>query len=135
MNGAVVEFDTLTDSDRTRTENNDLFLVGLFSVKELKCFVLLVIGRVEVRCLSLEFACAGVNHFVNEVTVLRAFLTAYALNSAVEVAITLCKVVFIIGECAVCKVFFKLNKVFELGDEPVVDPCDLMYLINGNSTL
>ena len=65
MNGTVIKFDTLTDSDRTRTENNNLFLTCISSFNELLCFIFFIKGRIEVRCFSLKFACACVNHFIN----------------------------------------------------------------------
>ena len=43
VNGAVVELDTLTDSDRTRTENNDLLLALVGSFDKLLCLILIVI--------------------------------------------------------------------------------------------
>ena len=49
VNGAVVEFDTLTDTYRTGTENNDLFLACISTLDELLSLVLLVKCGVEVR--------------------------------------------------------------------------------------
>ena len=60
VNGAVVEFDTLTDTYRTGTENNDLFLACISTLDELLSLVLLVKCGVEVRRFSLELAGAGI---------------------------------------------------------------------------
>ena len=135
VNGAVVELDTLTYSDRTRTENYDLLLACISAVNELSCLVLLVICGVEVGSFSLELACAGINHLEYGSCSLGTLLTAHALNGAVKITVLLGKVIFFTGKLAVCKISFQISKVFKLGEEPHINLCDIMYLFKGNSPL
>ena len=73
VNGGVVKFDTLTDSDRTGAENDDfLFLV----VAKLACLAVLVICRIKIRCFSGKFCAAGINHFIYTVFVERKGIAA-----------------------------------------------------------
>ncbi len=75
MNGTVVELDSLTDTDRTRTENYYFLFACILPFDELFGFVLLVESRIEIRSFRLEFSRAGINHFKYGCFVLRAFLT------------------------------------------------------------
>ena len=61
----VVELDALTYSDRACTEDYDGLLSVLVLVDELCGFVLVVVGRVEVRRFGGEFCGAGVDHLVD----------------------------------------------------------------------
>ena len=135
MYGAVVELDTLTDTDRSRTENNNLFLAGIFTLDKLFSFVFLVECRVEVGRFRLEFARAGVNHFEHRSRPFGTLLSAQTLDSAVQIAVPLCKVVFFLGKFAVLKKLFQLHKVVQLGQEPAVYLCDFVYSFNGNAPL
>ena len=75
-----------TDTDRTGTEYDNLFLIAVLTLDELLCLVFVVIGRVEVRCLCLELACASINHLINGMAVHRAFLTGNTLNGCIQIA-------------------------------------------------
>jgi len=58
MNGAIIELDTLTDADRSRSQDQDLL-----SVRGLE-LAFCVIGGVVVRRLGLELGGTGVHHLV-----------------------------------------------------------------------
>ena len=57
VNGGIVEFNTLADTDRACTENDDLLFIGYDGS------VFAGIGRIEIRdiCAAME----GINHSVN----------------------------------------------------------------------
>ena len=57
--GRVVELDTLTDTDRARTEHHDFLLVAHDRL------ILLLVRRVEVGHIGRELATAGIDHLVN----------------------------------------------------------------------
>ena len=60
MNGTEIELDTLTDTDRTGTENQNLFLaVGL------NCFILTAEYGIVIRSLCLELCGTGINHLIS----------------------------------------------------------------------
>ena len=135
MYGAVVELDSLTDTDRPRTENNDLFLACVFTLNKLLSLVLLVKCRVEVGRFRFKFSRAGVNHFEHCSCALGTFLSAETLNSAVKISVPLCKVVFFLCKRAVTKKFFQLHKIVQLRQEPAVYLSDFVYSFYGNSPL
>ncbi len=58
MNRAVVKLDPLPDPYRTRTQNNDLFIIGRFG------FGNLVVGGIVVGGLGLKLCCTGVHHLI-----------------------------------------------------------------------
>ena len=110
----VVELDTLSDTDRTGTEYDNLFLVAVLTFDELFCFVFVVIGRIEVRCLCLELACAGINHLINGMAVHRAFLTGNTLNGCIQIAVLLCQQVQIFGQRLGSHFPFQFDQIHQL---------------------
>ncbi len=135
VNRAVVELDALSYSDRTRTENDDLFLVGGVLLDEFSGFVLAVERVVEIGGVSGELRSAGVDHLVYCKTVLGALLTRNALDGAVEVAVLLRHVVLFLSEFALREPLFKCDEVVQLADEPLVYLGDVMDSIDGNAAL
>ena len=59
VNGGIIEFHTLTDTDRTRTKYDDLFLIGYDRL------VLFLIGGIEIRNVAVEFGSAGIDHLID----------------------------------------------------------------------
>ena len=58
MNSRVVEFYTLTDTDRARAEHYNFLAVRY------DAFVFSFVSRVEIRYIRTELACASVNHLI-----------------------------------------------------------------------
>ena len=139
MNGAVVELDTLTDSDRTRAENYNLLLVGWVLLNKFRSLVFIVKGAVEVGSFCGELSSAGINHLVNSGLFLYAAfldrLTRKLFNGLVKIAELLRHIVLFLCKLSVCKPSFQLNKVLELTDKPLVNLCDFVDFIYGNTTL
>src|SRR6218665_636303 len=61
MYAAVVEFDTLADTVRTRAENDDLFLIRSLAFVVVTAFE----SGVEIRGFCFELRRAGIYHFIN----------------------------------------------------------------------
>ena len=66
VNGSVVELDSLTDPDRSRSDNDDC--LGIAGILD-RSLVLAacrsrIICRIEIGRYSLELACTGIDHLV-----------------------------------------------------------------------
>ena len=86
MHGRVVEFDTLTDTDRTRTDNDDT-LFAVFAYERFGFVVFAgVESRIEIRRFRREFRRAGIYHFVRNFLSIRHFLTAKRFDILIKIA-------------------------------------------------
>ena len=120
MYRTVVELDTLTDTDRTGTEYDNLFLVAVLTFNEFFRFVLVIIGGVEIRRFCLEFACTGIYHFIYSMAVHWALLAGNTFNGRVQIAVLLCQQVQIFGQRLGSHFPFQFDQVHQLVQEPAV---------------
>ena len=135
VNGAIVELDTLTDSDRTGTEYNYFLLIGRVLLDELSRFILAVERIVEIRSACGELSRAGIYHLVYCKTALLYLLPGNTLDGAVEVAVLLRHVVLFLGQLALSQPLFELYEVIQLADEPLVYLGDVVNYVDGNAAL
>ena len=59
MNCGVIELNTLSNSDWSRTKNDDFLFIGR------NTFVFFFISSVEIWCFTFKFGGASIDHFVN----------------------------------------------------------------------
>ena len=123
MYGRIVELDTLTDTDRARTEYHDLLLVAHDRL------VLLLIRRVEVGHIGRELATAGIDHLVDgEDAVLLAHEVHIVLTLTPELADELIAKAHLLGILqrlhiahVVAYHLFELDDILKLLEEEHVD--------------
>ena len=129
MNSRVVEFYTLTDTDRTRTEHYDFLAVRH------NAFVFSFVSRVEIRYIRTELACASVNHLIYREYVVfgthaidvvfgaSPYLSNIFVADAEQFSITnSLYVVFVVADN-----FFEFNDVFEFFKEEHVYFCSVVH--------
>ena len=64
VNCGIIELHTLSNSDRTRTKNDDLLIVRNYGL------VFILISRIEIRHIAIKLAGAGIDHLVNRLNVI-----------------------------------------------------------------
>ena len=117
MNSGIVEFNALTDTDRTCTENDDLFLIG----NDRGVFA--GVGGIEVRNISVGVA--GIYHavdrenivFLTERVDIELGLAPKLCNDLIAEAELLCFLKNLKITCVLSKLCFGLNDVIERLEE------------------
>ena len=140
MNGGIVKFDSLSDTDGTRTDNdNSLFLA--FGDKGFRLVVVgFVVGRVEIRRARGEFRTAGIDHFEYRFFMIRHFFAAEFFDILIEISQLFTPFVDFAGQLVRSGIFsairefaFVLDKIFQLVQKPSVDLREREDFIHGNS--
>ena len=133
MYGRIVELDTLTDTDRTGTDNDDTFFGA--SIHERLCFVVFVRveRRIEIRRFCGEFRRAGIYHLIRHFLSVRDFLSAERRDVLIEIAKAFAFFVKLSRQLFACKAFFVSNQILELVQEPAVDFRDIEHFVYGNA--
>ena len=136
VNGSVVELDTLTDSDRTGTDNDYSLLLALFLGLELEVSLVLsafageIICAVEIRCCSCELTCAGINHLIYRYELVGADrIAGDLLHRAVCKTELLTYYIIFVCNCCALDLLLEVNKALNLVEEPHVDLCNLVDLL------
>ena len=129
VNRAVVELDTLTDTDGTGAQNQYLLLTG----RRLD-LVFVVEGRVVVRGLSVELCCTGINRLVDRQALERTdLLTGQLLDGLVEEAHLLrAQVQLLIQLGSLSQLVLHVYNVLVAVQEPGVDHGDVVNLVDGH---
>ena len=135
MYGSVIEFYTLTDTDRTRTEYDDFLLAFALLLDKLFCFVFVVEGRIEVGSQRFEFRSAGIYHLIRSVSYVFDFLLAELFYSTVEEAHLLGFEIKLVGKSFARKSVLHFDEVVELMQKPSVNLGNVVYGIYAHSSL
>ena len=83
VNRGIIELHALSNSDRTRTKNNNLLIVRNYGL------VFILISRIEIRHIAVKLAGTGIDHLVNRLNVI---LLAKLPNVILSAAHQLCYV-------------------------------------------
>ena len=100
MDGGIVELNALTDTNGSRADDDDAFLLALCD--ERFCFVVIrfVVGRIEIRRPGSELRGAGVHHLEHGFFMEGKFLTAEFFDVLIEIAEPLSFLVYLAGKHA-----------------------------------
>ena len=128
VNSRVVEFDTLTDTDWARAENDDFL-----AVRD-DAFVFSFVSRIEIRYVRAKFACASVNHLIYREYVVSFTHAVYVVFGATPYL----SYIFIADTEQFCIAYsfrivrvvadnlFEFNDVFEFFEEEHIDFCSIV---------
>ena len=105
----VIEFNTLSNSNWTRTKYNYFLFSGIGTFDELLRFIFCVISRIEIWCFCFKFTCTGIYHFVNGMLMNRTRLTRDSLNCSIQITILLGYTVLFFCEFPIFQPLFQTN--------------------------
>ena len=133
VDGGIVELDALADADGAGAQHQHRGLAFLGHKGPGLAF--LAVRGVKIGGLRIEFAAAGVHHFINGLFGLRrqAVRAGEALEGVVGVAQALAGLIVFGGQAVLGQCLFKIGHLLQLGQEPAVDPGDAVDLADGDA--
>ena len=134
MNRAVVKFDSLPDTNRARSENDDfLFPCRMLFYKFFR-FILIIIGRVEVWRFRCKFCRAGVYHLIGCIQFFVWFLPAEHFYGLIQESHLLGFFIFFLSQCSLHQGIFHVDQIVQFVEEPSVDFGNFKYGLDGDAS-
>ena len=128
MHARVIEFYSLSDPDRTRSENeNGLFLL----VHMLQSFVLFVVGGIEIRRFRVKLRGTRIHHFVDRIAVNGYLMSAYSLDSFVGIAVLFTSEISVFVYNSALYLLLVIREILEFIEEEAVYTGYLEYSVQG----
>ncbi len=132
MNRRIIELYTLTYSYRTGAYNDNPAFFA--SADKLLSFIvfLIVISRIEIRCLRRKFRRTGINHFINGVSAEVKRITRKFFDFTIGITQLLTAEILLARDLFPADFLFVIGKIFEFAQKPLVYFRNVINMINRN---